>query len=299
MFLRQRKASTDPRLRSLLQKAARRGYPRVVEQTVRRLEDAGDRTWLRSRAVVITFEECWPLAAKLSLSRDLATKRAAIMEVARTVKQKDAAGLGALAFAFHEGDLSTLSAVRDERALRIVSAALDRPDEFLEWADSHAESEPAKSVVSSARRYLAAATWGWDKACILAGAFLAANDGVPECGPGPVFALDFPFWAALDKHTPEGKSALQQLGFEVRVPYRQLIWAGFYFESAAVNSLLNSPWWTAEMTWRLGKAGLSVESACALWDRVGPRLRERIAPHADALRSVVESALGTQQQTLL
>ena len=86
MFLKQRKASTDPRLRSLLQKAARRGYPRVAELVARRLYDNGDRTWLRSRSVVITFEECWPLAQRLALSKDPETKFAAIREVAPALR---------------------------------------------------------------------------------------------------------------------------------------------------------------------------------------------------------------------
>ena len=71
MFLKTPKASTDQRVRSLLQKAARRGYADVVELALTRLDRSGDKTWLRSRTVVITFEECWPLAAALSVTREL------------------------------------------------------------------------------------------------------------------------------------------------------------------------------------------------------------------------------------
>ncbi len=289
MFAKQRKASTDPRLRSLLQKAARRGYPHVVELTARRLNDAGDRTWLRSRAVVITFEECWPLAERLSLTKEPETRRRALVEVAKSVKQKDAAGLGALAYAYHEGDASMLDVVPSDWALRMVSEALDRSVAFFDWATSHSTSDAGRRIVEAARRYLAAATWGWDKTCILAGAFLAATGEVPLCGAGPVFTSDFPYWVALDKHTPEGKQVLQQLGVELRVTYRQLIWAGFYFESAAVNSLLDSPWWSAEVTWRLRKAGLTTETGAALWERVRLRLSDRVAAEAHALRAMVEA----------
>lgn len=298
MFLKKRKESTDPRLRSLLQKAARRGYPQVVALAARRLDEAGDRTWLRSRAVVITFEECWPLAAKLVLSRDPDTRRDAILEVTRSVKQKDAAGLGALAYALHEGDANTLYRAPDERAIRLVSEALDRPDAFFDWATPQCGSDASRRVVAAARKYLAAATWGWDKASILAGAFLAASGDVPTCGRGPVFTDAFPFWAALDKHTPEGKQALQELVSELGVSYRQMIWAGFYFESAAVNSLMESRWWTAEMTWRLRKAGLTVASGAALWARVGPRLRERIAPEASALQETLGETSSAVQHRL-
>src|SRR5712672_489193 len=123
MFLKPRKTSTDPRLRSLLQKAARRGFTRIVQRTVELLDAIGDKTWLRSRAIVITFEECWPLAASLSISRELPSKMSALLRVTAAAKQKDAAGLGALAFAYKEGDNSILGLVPDQRALKIIAEA--------------------------------------------------------------------------------------------------------------------------------------------------------------------------------
>ncbi len=289
MFVKQRKTSTDPRLRSLLQKAARRGHLHIVDSTARRLNDLGDRTWLRSRAVVITFEECWPLAAQFSLSKEPETKRTALVEVTKAVKQKDAAGLGALAYAYHEGDTSMLDLVPSDWPVRMVSEALNRPDAFFDWAALHSSSDTGRRIVATARRYLAAATWGWDKTCILAGAFLAATGEVPHCGLGPVVTSDFPYWVALDKHTPEGKKVLEQVGKEFRVTYRQLIWAGFYFESATVNSILDSPWWTAEMTWRLRKAKLTIESGAALWQQVRSRVSECLGAEARTLQAIVES----------
>src|SRR5262245_28296984 len=115
MFLKPRKSSTDPRLRSLLQKAVRRGAVSIVERVAARLEAIGDTTWLRSRAVVITFEECWPLASSLSIDRPLASKLEMLVSVADAAKQKEAAGLGALAHAYREGDTSMLDAVPDQR----------------------------------------------------------------------------------------------------------------------------------------------------------------------------------------
>jgi len=125
MFLKPPKASTDPRVRSLLQKAVRRGFSHVVDHAVVRLNTSGDNTWLRSRTVVITFEECWPLAASLSVNRELSSKRSALLNVAKAAKQKDAAGLGAIAHAYHEGDRSMLDCVPDERMLKIVAEALE------------------------------------------------------------------------------------------------------------------------------------------------------------------------------
>jgi len=298
MFVKERKASTDPRVRSLLQKAARRGFPVVVENAVGRLNLSGDKVWLRSRAVVITFEECWPLAASLSLSKDEGSKLRALLNVCRAVKQKDAAGLGALSYAYHEGDQSMLDIVPEQRSLRIVAEALKRPQPFFEWAKSECKTERQISVVEAAQRYLPAATWEWDKTCILAGAFLATMGEIPEPKSGETSASEFPFWVALDKHTPQGKPVLSDVAGKLRVSYRQVMWASFYFESAMVNGLCESAWWEAEKQWRLRRAGLSVEEGAALWSRARHLVREQLVAEASRLRETLASPFVVQRDLL-
>ena len=183
MYLKQPKATTDPRVRSLLQKSGPpRLHSKVVDLAFDRLDNVGDKAWLRSRAVVITFEECWPLAESLYIDRDPSTKRVALLNVAKSAKQKDAAGIGALAYAYKEGDQLMTDCVPEEQTLRLVVEALNRPAPFFEWASKQCQSERSRKVVASAQRYLAAATWEWDKACILAGALLAASGEIPEDG---------------------------------------------------------------------------------------------------------------------
>lgn len=295
MFLKPRKASTDQRVRSLLQKAVRRGSTDVVDCAVIRLDTSGDNTWLRSRAIVITFEECWPLAASLFISRELSTKRSALLNVARAAKQKDAAGLGALAHAYQEGDRSMLDYVPDQRMLKIVSEALERPKAFFEWVLGESKSQQSTSVVRAAQQYLPAATWQWDKACILAGALLATVADVPQIEQTDTPPEDFPYWVALDKHTAEGKVALREIAKQVKASYRQLIWASFYCESARVNRLLFSPWFDAEKAWRLRRAGLSLESAEQLWSRARPLMQQRVEGAAMSLKEFVEG--GSSQRT--
>lgn len=299
MKLKPRKPSTDPALRSLLQKAARRGFTEVVDASARRLLTVGDATWLRSRAVVITFEECWPLAERLTLSRDPDSKVHALREVSQSIKHKDAAGLGALGFAFSEGDRTTLHAVPDDWHVRMVAEALARPAAFFDWATKRAHEPKAVSIIEAAKRYLSAATWGWDKACIVAGALLAATLPIPECSPIKPPSHGFPYWVALDKHTPAGKEVLQQAATRLGIAYRQLIWAGFYFESAAVNSLAASPWFEAERRWRLARAGLTVEQGAELWERARPSVAELLEKRAAALSASVEHAPTPMQHTLL
>ncbi len=289
MFLKPPKASTDQRVRSLLQKAVRRGYAQVVELALARLDRSGDKTWLRSRAIVITFEECWPLAASLSIDRELSSKRNALLSVAKAAKQKDAAGLGALAHAYQEGDQSMLDCVPDRYQLRIVSEALQRPGDFFEWILSRSRTQRSTDVIRSSERYLPAATWPWDKACILAGALLATLGDMPTMEPAETQPGEFPYWVALDKHTPEGKVALTEAAKEVKSSYRRLIWASFYCESTRVNRLLPSPWWDAERTWRLRRAGLSADAAEELWSRARPLVRQRLEGKAASLKEFVEA----------
>jgi hypothetical protein len=289
MFLKTPRASTDQRVRSLLQKAARRGYTQIVELALARLDLSGDKTWLRSRAIVITFEECWPLAASLSIDRELSSKRTALLSVTNAAKQKDAAGLGALAHAYQEGDQSMLDCVPDRYMLRIVSEALQRPKAFFGWVLSQSRAQRTTDVISSAQRYLPAATWQWDKACILASALLATTGNMPTIDSADTPSGDFPYWVALDKHTPEGKVALAEVAKQMKSSYRQLIWASFYCESAYVNRLLPSPWWDAERMWRLRRAGLSSDAAAELWSRARPLVCQRLEPEATSLKRFVEA----------
>ena len=59
--MRRPNADTHQLCRSLLQKAVRRGCKDLVEATTRHLAEIGDYDWVRKRAAVITYEECWPL----------------------------------------------------------------------------------------------------------------------------------------------------------------------------------------------------------------------------------------------
>ncbi len=297
MYLKKLRASTNPRLRSLLQKAVRRGAGDIVQATISNIITLGDRAWLRSRAVVITFEESWPLAQSLALTKDQQTKETALLRVSHATKQKDAAGLGALAFAYHEGDRSMLDIVLSKHALQIVAEGLDRPKDYFEWALSQCSSEESHCVVMAARDYIAAATWGWDKATILAAAFLATS-GVPTLLPAKSTVSDFPYWVALDKHTPEGKEAFRRVGIKCRVAYRQLIWAGFYCESTVVNALEPSAWFDVERFWRLRKAGLNPENAERLWIRLRPVIRNELETTAADLRLQIESQKNVQMDML-
>jgi len=242
---------------------------------------------------VITFEECWPLASKLDVNKTLDSKIHALVSVARSIKFKDAGSLGALAYAHSAGDNSVLALADETGPIRLVAEAIKRPGAFFEWCNKNCTSQVQLDIVRAARRYLGSAGWAWDKACILAAAYLASAATPPQVIEINTDEQDFPYWVALDKHTPQGKNALRSIAREVKKPYRQLLWASFYFESALVTESGPSPWWEVERLWRLRKAGLSVDEAKLLWESVLKKMQDLLALDAIDLKTVVEYETGS------
>ena len=83
----------EVQFRSLLQKAVRRGHTDLVLTTSALLGDLGSRekNWYRTRTAIITFEECWPLGSELTFNRKFHSKVAALINVTRSAKSRDAA----------------------------------------------------------------------------------------------------------------------------------------------------------------------------------------------------------------
>ncbi len=246
--------------------------------------------WLKSRTVVITFEECWPLGGQLELTPDIETKVRALCKVTTSIKHKDAAGLGTLGHALSEGDEAVFRNDEADKQLRIVAAAIRRPPDFFQWLSSQCKDVEQQQLAERARRYLSSATWPWDKAFILAGAYLGVTGGVPTTTQVEPATEEFPYWVALDKHTPQGKEVLRQVAKEMRLQYRRLLWASFYLESARSNAHVPSMWWDREVSWRFERATLSISEARDLWDRARPRVMSMLHDEAARLRRDVEEA---------
>ena len=108
----------------------------------------------------------------------------------------------------------------------------------------------------------------------------------------------FPFWVALDKHTPEGKEALRRAAKIVGIPWRQALWVSFYFESALTNAAVKSSWWEREIQWRLRRIGLSYDEARSVWYEVQPVVSEVLKPAADGLHAHVAKPVEHQIKLL-
>ncbi len=133
--------------------------------------------------------------------------------------------------------------------------------------------------------------WPWDRALIQAAAYLAVTGGVPEVHLTDLPPIEVPFWIGLDKHTPQGKKALQDTARNFGVPARQLTWISFYCESARANESTESYWWSRECYWRLDKVGVDQDKACQIWEKVQPIFISLLKDEIDALQKHLEYPL--------
>jgi len=271
----------DPLSRSLLQKAVRRGYADLVVTACAMLESKGpkEKNWVRKRAVVITFETCYPVAANLVFNQRYHSKVAALVRACRAVKNRDATGLGLLALALCEGDLSVLSGDAADRDIKILATALRRPADFWRWADSRPVGPAQQGVLVQARRFRNIGQLR-DQALTKAAAYLAITAPVPAPAVAAQPAGPFPYWVILDRHTPVGQRALADVARDLRLPLDSLQWAFAYFEGAAVNAAADGPWWPRYCLWRLKRCGLDPEQLRLVWQPVKPILEALLAEPA-------------------
>lgn len=266
-----------------------------IADTLRR---SGDSEWLRGRGSVILFEECWHYARQSLYTP--ANPVDALVGIACSVKNKDAAGLGSLAHAVSENDSSALQLAKSHRAIRIVRAAMERPSDFFKWAINNCPDSESSEVVRIAGQVISNATWPWDKAFILAGAYLAVAEGTPEVHLADAIDGEIcPYWVGIDKHTAWGKVALQRVAMAIDVSYSKLQWASFYFESVLNNQQEVSPWWELEKSWRFKKLNWDVDEAASVWDLARPEVKSTLSIHSAELFDVVNNADLKQEHGFL
>ena len=291
-------ADTHQDCRSLLQKAVRRGSSTLVAKVVNHLYEIGDVKWLKQRIGVIIAEECWPLLAEWELSNTPEAMTDLLSQVARSVKFKDAAGLGSLAYALSEGDTSVLSGSDEDDYIRRVGDAIKVANKYWKWVIAECSNDRETMLIQRAEKVYRKGGWPWDRAFTQAAAYLAVTDGLPK--PQMVDKLDseakFPFWVALDKHTPHGKVALRTVAKKTGIPWRQLNWVSFYFQSAVVNKLEPSQWWEKEAEWRLGKVGLSFHEAKSIWAIAQPLFVELLQRESVYLEQHIGNSVPYQME---
>jgi hypothetical protein len=290
-----------PIYRSLLQKAVRRGVTHVASATVKKLILDKDLAWLRARLGVISFEECWAQVPNLNFSTDASSLLAQYSEVSGLEKNKNAAGLGALAYELSLGDRTVYSVASEAiKDLRIVGEANKRPEAFWSWIKSLDLNErQTLSVLNSESGYKLAG-WPWDKSFAIATAYLSVfADKVTVKDSANVNCQDFPYWTAIDKHTPQGKVALSRCSQVFKIDRQLLGWVQFYVESAKCGSLQNSIWWEREKKWRLSKFGLDWAEAELIWSKVAPFFEDYFVSYVAQLHADLQLAENIYNKELI
>jgi len=242
-----------------------------------------ENNWYRTRTAIITFEECWPLGSELVFNRKFHSKVAALIKVTKSLKARDASGLGYMAFALHEGDLSIFDGTPDDKHLRIIANAIERPDDFWQWIADQKIPEERSALVENAARFRYEGS-PRDKAVLQAAAYLAVTAQPPACKELGPSEHTFPYWVAFDRHTPEGKLVLHDVARDLHIPLPQLAWACFYFEGAQTNGEIFSKWWDRHCRWRFKKVGLLAEEAHLVWIPAKAQVIESLARESRRLQ---------------
>jgi len=280
------RSDTEARYRSLLQKAVRRGDIDLVYTTSALLESLSskDKSWYRTRTAIITFEECWPLGSDLLFNRKFHSKVAALVKVTRSIKSRDASGLGYLAYALAEGDATVLTGRPEDKHLRIVANAIKRPDDFWQWIASPKKRGVPEGLIENAKRFKNEGS-PRDRAVIQAAAYLSVTARVPSLKTIAPTDDVFPYWIAFDNHTSEGKLVLRDVARDLHIPLPQLEWASYYFEGAKVNGELSSTWWARHCRWYFRKVGLLAEDAHLLWEPAKSQIVAALTEESRQLRN--------------
>ncbi len=269
----------NPGYRSLLQKAVRRGHVDLVVTLSSLIGSLGamEKRWFGQQVAVMAFRMCWPLALELKITRPFHSKVAAMIKTARSVKNQDAAGLGAMAYAASKGELVPEQLSQD-RAIRIVSSSIQRPDDFWAWFDAESQTRPSPRLWSPGR----GATL-FDRAIIQAAAYLAVTTEPPELSTSDSIDDRFPYWIAFDHHTREGRRGLADISRDLNIPLAQLRWILFYFEGARTQKRITSVWWDRYCRWQFEKVGCIPEQAHLIWQTARPQLIAALTEEARRL----------------
>ncbi len=280
------RSKTEKRHRSLLQKAVRRGNVDLVLTASAFLESLRpkDRNWYRIRTAIITFEECWPLGTQLIFNKKFHSKVASLIRVTRSVKARDATGLGYLAYALSRGDTSVLKDTEDDKAIKIVANAIQRPDDFWQWITWQKTSTSQKTLIDNAARFKKAGR-PHDKAVIQAAAYLTVTGDLPPIKGGQPSDSKFPYWVAFDNHSIAGRRALRDIARDLHISLPQLEWAFFYFEGALTNGEIPSKWWDRYCHWHFQKIDLPPEEAHLLWEPAKVQVVEALARESRQLQN--------------
>lgn len=295
-----RTVTGDQVCRSLIQKAVRRGALSVVEKAVVHLIQKGEITWLKNRLGVIAFEESWAYTSRLQFTTSEDSLIKQYIDIAKSSKNKNAAGLGSLAYELSKGTETVL--VRNDptnKHIKIVAEAIKRPSDFWTWAKKTNPDEGTLGFLEKAEIGFKLAGWPWDKAFAIASAYLFVCGELQDLETNSSFdSIDFPYWVAIDKHTSAGKIALVKCSEKFDLNKTTLGWIQFYLESAKCENLQASFWWEREKAWRLTSEGVGGGKADIIWRETSDYLHSTLTSQEAAIKNDIEHSFNQHKTTL-
>jgi hypothetical protein len=192
--------------------------------------------------------------------------------LAKTIKNKNAAGLAELAKKVNEGNSSAIvGSTTDQRAIQSVANALKYSDKFWKWIKSETGYKENNERIEQAREDIKKITMPGDEAMMIAAAYLAAKYPIPETkSTDPNHDPDFPNWIAIDKHTSVGRDAYYDASNQVGILQCRAENLGFLFEGSACNENLPAPFWDMYTAWYLKHIGFTLNQAREKWEELKP-----------------------------
>lgn len=282
-------------IRSLLQKAVRRADVELVEKIVKYLISIDDFTWLKNRLAVIAYEECWTFGSQLYDDQNKQKVLEQYLELAATVKNKNAAGLAILASKYHDGEWKALVGDTDQKkAIESISNAIDSPNDFWKWVRSQKRTyDKYHGRIESAKKAVTKCKFETDKAMIYAAAYFAIKDEVPKTVPAqPQNDPNFPYWVAIDKHTTIGREAFIDTCQQVDLHPVAAQTIAFYLEGSRCNQIANSPYWDLAKKWAFDRMkDLTSQMIYTKWEELKPILIEFTRGSADEVKNIIEKPI--------
>lgn len=268
-------------LRSLLQKAVRMSAPEVAVATVQALRSWRNDAWVSQRLQVIAFEEAHHIAFDLGFPLPqqgmIAAENELVRRLCLTTKDKSATGLASLALATAQGSpyvrfvLGRRYAMLD--AVDEVMSYLRDPEVLFDTLDGR--------DATCARAAYKSATFEWDRAFVVAAAYLRGEERPDPVPCTPTAWDDFPWHLAYDKHSPTGKIVMGMTSTASGVQQRRVEAVTFLCGSGQCCDSHDSVWWEAERARCLRHVGLTLDDAYDLYAKVEPHWIEqayRFAP---------------------
>jgi hypothetical protein len=279
--------------RSLLQKAIRRGNEDLTAKVIKYLKGADNDSWLRKRLFVIAYEECWTIGNQLTATNLTEDYK----KIARSVKNKNVAGLAALASEYRKGNNGLLDGIGIEEKdnIKSIANAIDTPKQFWNFIRDLPGYQGNYNRIESAIEATAKASFEHDKLLMYAATCLIAENQIPETQfADPTNEHTFPYWVAFDKHTDAGRDIIIRSSNRIKLDSYKGGELAFYFEGSLCNQIVDSPYWEHLKKWKIGKLGFNLYTAQQKWEELKPVVIELTKKRAGQLKEKIEEATDSE-----